>query len=137
MSPKIIHNIMEQVGEDIDLDEDIDVLDGADELESWAQDKIKKALRQGHVDDEDWKGVSCLWHVIAHTLYCVTSNVDEYAPNLLDRIQSSTVQARKASRNARLRRKPRMEMERRTKMSYLQFQNPRRMPSPRRSKPKT
>jgi hypothetical protein len=58
-----IANIIEQMGglEDLDLDTDLDsILDGYDELPDWAQDKIKDALGHGHVDDEDWKGVSSL-----------------------------------------------------------------------------
>lgn len=43
----------------MDLDEDLDCLDGWDELPEWARTKIKDALVNGHVDDEDWKGVSC------------------------------------------------------------------------------
>lgn len=37
---------------------DEDLLDGFDEIDQESQDKIRRALKQGHVDDEDWKGVS-------------------------------------------------------------------------------
>lgn len=39
---------------------DYTALDGYEELSQEAQVKIRKALEQGHVDDEDWKGVSRL-----------------------------------------------------------------------------
>lgn len=39
---------------------DLDALDGYDELEAGEQEKIQRAFEQGHVDDEDWKGVSYL-----------------------------------------------------------------------------
>jgi ubiquitin-conjugating enzyme E2 O len=43
------------VGED--EDKDYEQLDGFEDLSEENQEKIKKALEQGHVDDEDWKGV--------------------------------------------------------------------------------
>jgi len=59
VSPKQIQTIIDQLGgiEDYDLENDLDVLDGWDELPDWAHDKIREAIRNGHVDDEDWKGV--------------------------------------------------------------------------------
>lgn len=38
----------------------MDLIDGYDELPSDAQEKVKRALEQGHVDDEDWNGVSLI-----------------------------------------------------------------------------
>ncbi|EAL92277.1 hypothetical protein AFUB_036130 [Aspergillus fumigatus A1163] len=35
---------------------DLDAIDGFEELPSEYQEKVRKALEQGHVDDEDWKG---------------------------------------------------------------------------------
>ena len=32
------------------------MVDGYDELPKDFQDKVKRAIEQGHVDDEDWKG---------------------------------------------------------------------------------
>lgn len=60
MTPLQISNIIEQIGglDGLDLDNDLDILDGYEELEDWAQKKVKDALANGHVDDEDWKGVS-------------------------------------------------------------------------------
>lgn len=64
MTPLQISNILDQIGglDGLDLDKDLDILDGYDELEDWAQKKVKDALVNGHVDDEDWKGVS--YHLI-------------------------------------------------------------------------
>jgi hypothetical protein len=38
--------------------DDIEMVDGYDDLPEDAKDKVRRALEQGHVDDEDWKGVS-------------------------------------------------------------------------------
>ncbi|KAL2863679.1 uncharacterized protein BJX67DRAFT_241480 [Aspergillus lucknowensis] len=54
VTPKIVSNIKELVGEGDDRD--LDLLDGYDELPSEMQEKVVRALDQGHVDDEDWKG---------------------------------------------------------------------------------
>ncbi|KAB8078940.1 hypothetical protein BDV29DRAFT_165567 [Aspergillus leporis] len=54
VTPKIISNLIEMVGED--EDKDYEQLDGFEDLSEENQEKIKKALEQGHVDDEDWKG---------------------------------------------------------------------------------
>ncbi|KAL4957244.1 hypothetical protein BDW69DRAFT_156725 [Aspergillus filifer] len=54
VTPKVISNINDLIGEGDDRD--LDMLDGYDELPSDLQDKIKRALEQGHVDDADWKG---------------------------------------------------------------------------------
>ncbi|KAI9738161.1 MAG: hypothetical protein M1835_003247, partial [Candelina submexicana] len=35
---------------------DLDYVDGYDEVPVEMQEKIKRALDQGHIDDEDWKG---------------------------------------------------------------------------------
>lgn len=35
----------------------MDLIDGYDELPADAQEKVKRALDQGHVDDEEWNGV--------------------------------------------------------------------------------
>jgi hypothetical protein len=40
------------------LEDDLDMFDGYEDLPDDLQQKVKKALEQGHVDDEDWKGVS-------------------------------------------------------------------------------
>lgn len=59
VTPKQIENILEQLGglDGLDLDKDLDILDGYDELPTEHQNKIKYALENGHVNDEDWKGV--------------------------------------------------------------------------------
>lgn len=51
MTPAVLHNWHETSGGDMDL------IDGYDELPADAQEKVKRALDQGHVDDEDWNGV--------------------------------------------------------------------------------
>lgn len=37
-------------------EQDVGLIDGYDELPDDAKAKVKRALEQGHVDDEDWKG---------------------------------------------------------------------------------
>lgn len=44
--------------EGLDLDVDLDVLDGWDEIDETYQEKIRQAIKVGHVGDEDWRGVS-------------------------------------------------------------------------------
>lgn len=51
VTPEVLHNWHEKAEGDMEL------IDGYDELPEDAQDKVKRALEQGHVDDEDWKGV--------------------------------------------------------------------------------
>ncbi|KAL8995297.1 MAG: hypothetical protein Q9169_004941 [Polycauliona sp. 2 TL-2023] len=38
------------------LEGELEMLDGYDELPTDCQEKVKRALENGHVDDEDWKG---------------------------------------------------------------------------------
>ncbi|GIJ87913.1 hypothetical protein Asppvi_006826 [Aspergillus pseudoviridinutans] len=56
VTPKIIANLNEAVEEASGDSKDLDAIDGFEELPSEYQEKIRKALEQGHVDDEDWKG---------------------------------------------------------------------------------
>ena len=46
-------NWKETVGDDMDL------VDGYDDLPAEVQDKVKRCLKQVHVDDDDWNGVIC------------------------------------------------------------------------------
>lgn len=52
VTPKQIDNLIESSGGDTDM------VDGFDELPDEYQEKIKYALENGHVHDEDWNGVS-------------------------------------------------------------------------------
>lgn len=52
MTPSVIEHLKEAIEDNVDL------FDGYDELPEEAQEKMRQALEQGHVDDEDWKGVS-------------------------------------------------------------------------------
>lgn len=52
VTPKQIENLIETTGGDTD------VVDGYDELPAEFQEKVKFALENGHIPDEDWKGVS-------------------------------------------------------------------------------
>jgi hypothetical protein len=40
------------------FEKDHNVLDGYDEVDEENQEKIRTALQEGHIPDEDWKGVS-------------------------------------------------------------------------------
>ena len=60
VTPLQIRNLQSQVGplEDLDLDLDLPgIIDGFDELDKESREKLKFALENGHVPDEDWKGV--------------------------------------------------------------------------------
>jgi hypothetical protein len=52
VTPKQIQNLIETSGGDTEL------VDGFDELPAEFQEKVTFALENGHVPDEDWKGVS-------------------------------------------------------------------------------
>lgn len=54
MTPKQILNLKDTI------DGDFDQLDGFDEIPEDVQTKIKTAVENGHVDDDDWTGVSTL-----------------------------------------------------------------------------
>ncbi|KAL3466266.1 hypothetical protein BJX64DRAFT_251235 [Aspergillus heterothallicus] len=54
VTPKIISNLNEVIGEGDDRD--LDLLDGYEDLSEENQQKLAKALDQGHVDDEEWNG---------------------------------------------------------------------------------
>jgi len=82
VTPKQIGNIIEQLGglDGLDLDKDLDLLDGYDELPEEHQDKIKYALENGHVNDEDWKGVSLLLSRLLLRLTYVGPRVEQTRP---------------------------------------------------------
>ncbi|KAK2742368.1 hypothetical protein FQN55_007902 [Onygenales sp. PD_40] len=52
VTPKQVVNIQEIVGDE----KDYSLFDGYDEISEENQKKIRNAVEQGHVDDEDWKG---------------------------------------------------------------------------------
>jgi hypothetical protein len=52
VTPAQIDNLIETSGGDTDM------VDGYDELPAEYQEKVKFALENGHVPDDDWKGVS-------------------------------------------------------------------------------
>ena len=51
VTPTVLHNWKELAGDDMEM------IDGYSELPAVVQVKVKRALDQGHVDDEDWNGV--------------------------------------------------------------------------------
>lgn len=60
VTPAQIENLRESTNGDLDY------VDGYDEVPPEMQDKIKRALDQGHIDDEDWKGVNLCKAIISH-----------------------------------------------------------------------
>ncbi|RMD43192.1 hypothetical protein DV735_g1900, partial [Chaetothyriales sp. CBS 134920] len=57
VTPLQITNLQTMLGSiDYDDDEALDALDGWDELDDESRTKIKQALKDGHIPDEDWKG---------------------------------------------------------------------------------
>ena len=62
-TPKVIKNIQDALGEpDDDGNYDVSILDGFEELSEENQEKVKRALQQGHVDDDEWRGASYSSH---------------------------------------------------------------------------
>jgi hypothetical protein len=51
VTPKVISNVNELIQGDLEM------LDGYEDLPAAEQERVERALKQGHVDDEDWKGV--------------------------------------------------------------------------------
>lgn len=99
MTPLQIRNLQDQVGplEDLDLDSDLPhIIDGYDEISSESQDKIKFAIQNGHVADEDWRGVSQS-HCNLHKFLLLTRRGIS-SPRRID-------QVKKASTNVHQRRK--------------------------------
>ncbi|KZF19705.1 zf-PARP-domain-containing protein [Xylona heveae TC161] len=59
VTPSQIKNVSDAI------EGDFEQLDGFDEIPEDLQDKVKRSVEQGHVDNEDWKGVcqqSCRHH---------------------------------------------------------------------------
>ncbi|KAI9043677.1 ubiquitin-conjugating enzyme [Aspergillus affinis] len=54
VTPKIVSHMQETIADE--GDGDLSTIDGFEDLPEEHQDKIRKAIEQGHVDDEDWKG---------------------------------------------------------------------------------
>ena len=52
VTPKVLFNWKESSGLDMEL------VDGYEELPEDQQEKVKRAIEQCHVDDDDWNGVS-------------------------------------------------------------------------------
>lgn len=77
---------------------DLDYVDGYDEMPAEFQEKIKRALDQGHIDDEDWKGV-----IVSDT------NPIQFTYLQCTRMLSATGQVRKVSarQHPRKRKEPR------------------------------
>ena len=51
MTPKVLANMKEAIEDNVEL------LDGFDEIPEYLQGKVKTALADGHVGDDDWMGV--------------------------------------------------------------------------------
>lgn len=56
VTPNVLHNWWETA------DGDLDLIDGYEELPAEAQEKVKRAFENTHVDDEDWNGVKARPH---------------------------------------------------------------------------
>jgi hypothetical protein len=60
ITPTVIQNLLNALGGLEGIEDDLNVIDGYDEIPREWQEKILTMLREGHVPDEDWKGVSDL-----------------------------------------------------------------------------
>ncbi|RMZ76455.1 hypothetical protein DV737_g4812, partial [Chaetothyriales sp. CBS 132003] len=57
VTPLQITNLQNMLGSiDYDNDKDMDALDGWDEVDHESRTKIRQALKDGHIPDEDWRG---------------------------------------------------------------------------------
>lgn len=64
VTPTVLYNWFDKA------DRDFDLIDGLDDLPEDAQQKVKHALEQAHVDDDEWNGVSTCG-TIAVSLCCL------------------------------------------------------------------
>ena len=56
-TPQVLQNISDAI------DGDLELFDGYDELPEEDQTRVSAAIEEGHIADEDWKGVSgSSWH---------------------------------------------------------------------------
>ncbi|KAJ5645015.1 hypothetical protein N7507_011026 [Penicillium longicatenatum] len=55
-TPRVLENIKTGWEEMCDGKPDYSLLDGYDELSEECQEKVRRALENGHIDDDDWKG---------------------------------------------------------------------------------
>ena len=58
ITPKQIANLLTSIDGEDGLPDDLDIIDGYEDVGEENQAKIRTALQQGHVPDQDWKGVS-------------------------------------------------------------------------------
>lgn len=65
VTPEVLRNWADTANGDMEL------IDGYDLLPADAQEKVKRALEQGHVDDDDWNGVCAFHSVHLLLLTCV------------------------------------------------------------------
>lgn len=72
VTPRQILNLKEAIEDNLDL------FDGYDELPEDIQEKMRRALEQGHVDDEDWKGVSQASELVVRFLLLKIEQDSEY-----------------------------------------------------------
>lgn len=68
VTPKLIGNLNEAIDEEggDGEEKDYSVIDGYEDLSDELQEKIRGALEQGHVDDEDWKGVCTFLYTLLY-----------------------------------------------------------------------
>ena len=69
----MIQNLLNALGGLEGLEDDLNIIDGYDEMPQEWQEKILTMLREGHVPDEDWKGVSEASKANAQLLVLITS----------------------------------------------------------------
>jgi hypothetical protein len=60
VTPPVIHNWWEEA------EHDFERIDGLDEVPAEVQETVKRALLQGHIDDEDFAGVCSCFLLIIH-----------------------------------------------------------------------
>ena len=65
MTPRQIASLKDSLGEDEDASE----LDGFEEISEENQEKVRQAVAQGHVADEDWRGVCFVFTLIPNSTF--------------------------------------------------------------------
>ena len=85
ITPKVIENLINSL-EGRDLDGDLDIIDGYEDLPEEWKGKVRTMLKEGHVPDEDWKGVSDTIYTEAQSLALNTNSGRRAKPTRQERL---------------------------------------------------
>lgn len=74
---------------------DLDMLDGYEELSEDLQEKVRRAFEQGHVDDDDWRGVFVLLKSVCFLYIDASQDLEQNRPGASRSFRSPAVKKQK------------------------------------------